>query len=107
MPPVMEARSPNHWAAREVPSLDSGTIEVENQAFIEHHLSASQGSLNHPEEQRSRSPSFEKEADAGRYQVPCPRLHGQVRILGPLIEGCRPAFSSSAPIPFRIPKRTG
>ena len=41
---------------------------MEIHAFIEHHLSASQGSLNHPEKERSRSPSFEKETDAGRYK---------------------------------------
>ena len=49
----------------------------------------------------------EDEMTGWHYQLDCPRLHGQVRILGPLIEVCRPAFSSSAPIPFRIPKRTG
>ena len=56
---------------------------------------------------RDQGPHRLRKADARRYQAPCPRSHGQVRILGPLIEGCRPAFSSSAPIPVRIPERTG
>lgn len=44
--------------------LLSGTAEVEVHTSIEHHLSAAQSSLNHPERQGSRSPSSEKEGDA-------------------------------------------
>lgn len=44
--------------------LHSGTAAVEIHTSMEHHLPASRSSLNHPERQGSKSPSFEKEGDA-------------------------------------------
>lgn len=54
------------------PDLLSGTADVEVHTSVEHHLSAAQSSLSHPERQGSRSPSFEKEGDT----------HGHIAVSG-------------------------